>query len=336
MEPEERFGSQEYRLSNDIKKAVEAINNTGPSKPQAEDSTREFYSITGERRQPNRAKNIAHDATENHQSWLPVAHFWVQVALCLATLAAFVAAWRYANISARQKETMDQTFQAVFLQTLAMQSSNLINKSASDAANVENKRQSTAAEGQLTTMKQQFVIDQRPFIDTSIPGYFVDPITRLRLPGPVAGKPLGVALSLRNTGKSVARHGSTITHLVFGETQYREIRADPLDETNKGDLLSPGAPPTAVVAVTLKDTYNRKYWYLSEFQRDDFLDWDGSLPIVVFGRTVYEDAFGNRYCTPFVWSYVGQNSWARGSALYYRNHLLVGDIQDFCPAGTTM
>ena len=78
-------------------------------------------------------------------------------------------------------------------------------------------------------------------------------------------------------------------------------------------------------AVSVKDTYAVESTYVAP---ESYLPWDGTNPVVVFGRVTYEDAFGKLYCTPFAATYLNPQAWSNFAELSPGK-----PISDLCPAG---
>lgn len=127
----------------------------------------------------------------------------------------------------------------------------------------------------------------------------------------ISGKPLAVHIDFKNVGKSIAVNEVTHRHILFG-ADINKMKVEPVDDVSKlTDIISPGVPHHTD-AITVKDTYRNES---TDLNPDDLLDWDGTYPVVVFGRFYYEDTSGTRYCLPYayvrygasgVWEEAGQ------------------------------
>jgi len=124
---------------------------------------------------------------------------------------------------------------------------------------------------------------------------------------PTVGQPFGITVELKNLGKSTARHVYIHRHLLFGKQYPSKLKVEPADVQKTSIVLEPGSPSQFTTAVSVKDTYQIESIYVPD---DAFLPWDGTMPIIVFGRVTYEDAFGNLYCTPLGAAYLDPNSWS--------------------------
>jgi hypothetical protein len=173
------------------------------------------------------------------------------------------------------------------------------NKQSADAATVA----SQAATDSLNETRKQFQLDQRPYI--SIVGFALSDIKTRKSTPPVIGKPLVVTISFRNTGKSQAINTLIHRHLLFG-SHLNDFRIEPADTNRVGNTVDPGAKPQFTQAVSVRDTFQSESF---RYDPKDIIDWDGSKPIIVFGRISYEDTFGNVYCLPYAVSPLESGSW---------------------------
>jgi hypothetical protein len=173
---------------------------------------------------------------------------------------------------------------------------------------------------QVDLMKEQFKMDQRPYITIAAVNS-VDLETGKEAE-PIKEKPVAVNLKIVNIGKSVALNVITHRHIAFGSS-VGKIAPEPVeDKAVSYEAIGPNIP-TMTTAISLKDTFANEGL---EFNPADVIVWDGSDPIIVFGRSTYSDSFGNAYCTPFMFRHITGN-WAILSG--FGKHA----VTDLCPAG---
>lgn len=178
----------------------------------------------------------------------------------------------------------------------------------------------------LNAIQEQFRLDQRPYISIikfEIMDSIVDGKPKANQAFE-AGKPLIVNLNLKNVGKSSAINTIFHYHVIFGN--FDKFRIEPTDKGKNGLVLDPGAERT-VTAISVKDPYSREVAWVSA---DDIVNWDGSNPVMLFGRFSYEDTTGHFYCTPYTLTYLPDNpNWA------YSSGMKIGGIDylvsDLCP-----
>jgi hypothetical protein len=131
----------------------------------------------------------------------PWANFWVQVALCVFTLGAFIAAGVYAHIAAEQKEVMALQLLAIGGQNQSMQQQLLtmdktLREIQKQTPSV--KRSADAAKGAAITARLAMEVGQRAWLAANfIPEKLF------------VGKPIVSSLELSNTGKTpvIGGHG---------------------------------------------------------------------------------------------------------------------------------
>lgn len=140
------------------------------------------------------------------------------------------------------------------------------------------------------------------------------------------GHPFFVEIGYENKGASTALHVYTHRHVLFGD-QYKLLKIEGPDAEESADRLDPGVPPHVTDAVSVQDTYKVESIYVDP---NSLRPWDGTMPIVVFGRITYEDKFGTRYCTPFGAAYLNAQTFSGLSAFPPQKI----SISDLCPAGT--
>jgi hypothetical protein len=113
---------------------------------------------------------------------------------------------------------------------------------------VEVKRQADAAQSQVEIMKEQFQLDQRPYLTVTIT-LSSDIVTR-KPSQPTKGNPLVVNLVIKNIGKSMALSCVTHRHLVFGEANLRKITPEPIGGVQSFESIAPGEPiVTSVISL---------------------------------------------------------------------------------------
>jgi len=117
------------------------------------------------------------------------------------------------------------------------------------------------------------------------------------------GKPLEVNVRFKNVGRTSASVLHIHNHLIFGVNGIAQLRSEPDREDTPGNILGPSSEGT-VTAISLVDTYSRETIALDAAQ---VTNWDGTEPVIVFGRVVYKDSEGKRYCTPFFTKHIPHN-----------------------------
>lgn len=164
-----------------------------------------------------------------------------------------------------------------------------------------------AAQRSVELTVAQFQIDQRPFI--SIAEYqLLSPDSNEQISSPIVGKPLFVNVIFKVFGKSIAFHTITHRHIIFGDSAI-EPRYEPPDKDKDriGDSFAPG-DTQSMTAVTVKDTYATES---AGVNHNDLVAWDGSYPIVIFGRITYKDSAENEFCTPYMTKLLPSGAWLR-------------------------
>ncbi len=189
------------------------------------------------------------------------------------------------------------------------------NKQSADAATVA----SQAATDSLNETRKQFQQDQRPYI--SIVDYAISDIKTHKSSPPVIGKPLVVTISFRNTGKSRAINTIPHRHILFG-SHLNDFKIEPADSNRVGNTIDPGAKPIFTTAISVRDTFQNESFRVDP---NDIINWDGSKPIIVFGRVSYEDIVGNFYCLPYAVSRLQDGSWLD------LNNWAGRSVSDLCP-----
>jgi hypothetical protein len=169
-----------------------------------------------------------------------------------------------------------------------------------------------------------FRADQRPRI--SVLGYKIgDTVTEKYELN--EGHPFFGEITFQNTGKSTAYHVYIHRHVVTGKNYPSQIKIEPSDVGKTDYRLDPGAPAQVTDAVSVEDTYRVESLYVDPHW---FKNWDGITPIVVFGRFVFEDSFGTKYCTPFGATYLNSQTFSVLSS-FPPSRISVSEL---CPAGT--
>ena len=184
---------------------------------------------------------------------------------------------------------------------------------------------------QSSMIQKHFDLDRRPYI--TIAGLQMINVKEGKSTVPIKGKPLEVNIVYANNGKSMALRCVVHRHLVFGRLHLAErVRPEPTDTNRETTTIFPGQPPLVTTVTSLKDTFANE---TATINPSEIVDWDGTGPIVIFGRITYEDDSGKKYCTPILSTYAGGSamwgniteigSWETGT----KRH-----IRDFCPPGT--
>jgi hypothetical protein len=156
--------------------------------------------------------------------------------------------------------------------------------------------QGCSAQKSLDVVKEQFRLDQRPYMsvvqlqieDGDLTSSDPKQVQKFEI-----GKPLVVTVEFKNVGKSPAINTIYHYHILFGEN-LKDFKVEPTDKGKKGPTVDPGSNRFST-AVSLIDTYSRES---AVFSPSDVVNWDGSPHVVLFGRVSYEDTSGHFYCTP--------------------------------------
>jgi hypothetical protein len=197
------------------------------------------------------------------------------------------------------------------------------NKKSADAATIA----SNAATESLKETRKQFQLDQRPYV--AVFAFQMIDKTNKAAPA-VKGRPLVVGIQIKNVGKSPALNTITHRHLIFGESNIEQFRGEPPDTEKIGNVIAQGEWVTTT-AVSIKDTFANE---TADISRDEIVMWDGTSPIIVFGRITYEDTFGNSYCTPYASRYLGPGNWERVTNMTVKSTGFSRRLTDLCPEGT--
>jgi hypothetical protein len=183
------------------------------------------------------------------------------------------------------------------------------------------QNQAKAAQENLDVLRQQFQQDQRPMIAiTNV--VFIDMMTGKDIPAPLIGKPIGITIYFKNIGKSQALKVVTHRHLLFGD-KVSDIRPEPPDKNSYGGVLESGSQEY-MTAVSVRDTYSVESVNVNPAE---VVNWDGSEPIIIFGRITYRDSSGNLYCRPYVEHRLPSGDWLIVESIRGKN------ISVLCPTG---
>jgi hypothetical protein len=186
------------------------------------------------------------------------------------------------------------------------------------------QNQVVSAQESVRTIQKQFQLQQRPII--AITTLQLISIDGKAIPQPVRGQPVAVNIFFKNVGLSVALNVHPHYHMLFA-SESSKIKIEPL---KKNDWLGDDIPPTPpntqgsfATAISTKDTFSRED---VKFNESDLVGWDGT-PVVVFGKILYRDQFGNRYCLPYMSQLLPTGTWA---AMINLEHV---STKDLCPKG---
>jgi hypothetical protein len=170
----------------------------------------------------------------------------------------------------------------------------------------EMRKETKAANDSLNTVREEFQRDQRPYV--AISKYVVGDIKHLddKEHKPIVGQPILVTVLYKNVGKSTALRLVAHRHIVFGK-EVLNISVDPIDDDSDSSTALAQGQENSTSAVSVKDTFDRKVQTNANVDPSDLVPWDGSQPIIVFGRITYRDTDGNLYCTPFLSRYISIN-----------------------------
>jgi hypothetical protein len=185
---------------------------------------------------------------------------------------------------------------------------------------------SKAATDNLKILKDQFQLDQRPYV-AALVFQLVDFKSGKQIVYPVKGKPIAVNILIKNLGKSPAFFTVLHRHILFGTDAASEMKIEPPDKVRHGITTNIGEE-NYTTAVSVKDTYAAEVAWTPSNQ---IVNWDGSMPIVVFGRMSYQDGFGNSYCTPYVVEFLSGGSWVRMQD--FRPPVRFQRLEELCPEG---
>jgi hypothetical protein len=185
---------------------------------------------------------------------------------------------------------------------------------------------SGAATQSLKTIQDQFVLDQRPYIVAF--GFQMSDFKTGKPSPAIKGRPLVVNIQIKNVGKSAALNTIVHRHLLFGEASIERMRVEPPDTRKSGDAIAQ-AQQYMTTAVSINDTFANE---TADIRPSELVNWDGTKPIIVFGRITYEDSFGNSYCTPFANRYFGPHMWENISQLWVESSGFTFKLTDLCPS----
>jgi hypothetical protein len=178
----------------------------------------------------------------------------------------------------------------------------------------------------LKTINSQFQLDQRPYVFIS--KLDMDNTKTHMLGPPVIGQPVAATVYFKNVGKSPAFNLIIHRHILVGQGNMIKLKIELPDQGKGGAVLAPGIEKTTTV-VSLKDTYSNESFRVMS---NEVVNWDGSFPIMVFGRISYKDTFGNAYCTPIGAVYLPNHIWLDVNDI--TNDSTIHNVSDFCPPGT--
>jgi hypothetical protein len=285
---------------NEIKVSTKAIQENTQPKQKSEDTEKKVRAIVSLPSPIKTERDAYDDIHQRRDKW----RLWVEVMTLLAVLA-------YGYLTLRVwKEMISARHQA---------------QGAVEAANSAVKV--TQEANQIS--KHQFALDQRPYV-TIQRIWIIDPKTGHEIT-PVAGQPLFVEIHFVNAGKTPALNFVIHRHIVFGLSDIeRHFQSEPTTDMSKrtGGIVAQGPEGSSTTAVSLKDTFANE---TADVSISEIVNWDGSQPIVVFGRMTYEDAFGRVYCTPYANRWLGPSTWENVLVLRIDKPFFVRRVIDLCP-----
>jgi hypothetical protein len=173
-----------------------------------------------------------------------------------------------------------------------------------------------AATESLKTIKEQFQLDQRPYI--AVINYETAKLNPF-----IKGKPIWVNIVFKNLGKSPAFNVTPHAHMLF-ISNVTQFRIEPPD-TEKGSGIVDVGQEKNTTAISRKDPFNESILIAPS----EYANWDGTQ-VIVFGRISYDDRFGNSYCTPYLAVSLGENG---RNGPWYTSKILGRSASDLCPAG---
>jgi hypothetical protein len=184
-----------------------------------------------------------------------------------------------------------------------------------------------AATKSLTAFKKQFQMDQRPHV-AIIAMTTIDVLTGGKGNGePEVGKPTGATILFKNVGKSTALNVIIHKHMLLKDT-LDQLGPEPPDQGKEGITLE-AESTQLTTAISMKHPMEHEPIY----SPSNYLVWDGTWPIVVFGRISYNDTFGALYCTPFLAHRDSSgNLWVQDTT-FTRADKTVMKTSDLCPVG---
>jgi hypothetical protein len=134
------------------------------------------------------------------------------------------------------------------------------------------------------------------------------------------------SVTFNNVGKSQALNTIIHCHLLFGD-KISNYKIEHADTGRIGATVVQLQDNQFATAVSIQDTYTREGVGLDP---SAVIKWDGSMPIVLFGRISYQDIYGTIYCLPYSVIYIPSGSsgtWGESSAV---NGI---PTQKLCPTG---
>jgi hypothetical protein len=262
------------------------------------------------------------EAIETKRSTDQERYHTTQKVIAVAAWAAFVAALLYAVVAQRQLGEMRSQTEQIFRQYQTDNADASLRAVQWLAQFKTAQREAKAAEDNVAEIRREFQEDQRPYVGIT-KTILIDPTTDSILPVPIKGKPLIINVFFKNIGKSPALNVRTHRHLLFGNS-VSQIRGESPDKSKNGTILESGIE-NLMTAISVKDTYSIES---VEIKSSDFASWDGSEPIIIFGRITYEDKFGTFYCRPYAQQLLTTGSWFNVSTIGGHD---IGKM--FCPTG---
>jgi hypothetical protein len=193
----------------------------------------------------------------------------------------------------------------------------------------ETRRTNDLTKQALNTGARQFRLQQRPYI--SVMSFKMwDAICggkpKDETQGFDVGKPLVVNITYKNIGKTTAINLISHRHILFGKG-LEHFKVEPADEPIQGGSIDAGEERT-ITAVSMTDTYRQETIVID---LADVVNWDGSEPVIVFGRISYTDTDGVLYCTPYGARRIPGN-WLLLSTVMI-NNITTAPVSVLCPKG---
>ena len=239
--------------------------------------------------------------------------FWLTAFIGLFTLINAAAMIEYVCIFNKSTiETSKQTERIICAANTQADAANRMASAAQIQADKttelasQAKNQAIVANKTLGILRKEFEIEERPYIDVDFS--VMDSVTRQpKRPEEDfdVGKPLYVNVRLKNIGKGQAVDIVCHKHVLFGANASK-LMVEKRDYDRSGGFALDQGIERWVTTVSLRDPYANE---TSVFSENEEVNWDGSLPIIVFGRFSYRDIFGTQYCKPFLAKRIKSN-WA--------------------------
>jgi hypothetical protein len=259
-------------LHNDLKHGIKAVNDQTKARDEADQVQPPSPILHAELHIPEAIKTESKADSDRNYS--------LQKWIAIGTWLAFFSVSIYAYLTLREwREMIYARHQA---------------QGAVEAA----IRTARDADISLASQQKLFAIEQRPYLVLNC----------CQGEKPTPGNPIIANIGIKNIGKTPALHVEDNFHLVTGK-QIAEIHSEPVHPEKQETTIPQNPEGIFVTLVTTdKDIYT---FDPSAAPPSGFANWNGEFPIIVFGRTTYEDSFGTKYCTPAIYLWLHDSLWGR-------------------------